>query len=77
MEPPEAGLVSPAQFIHVAEESGSIQEMGRWILREASAASVAHGWATRGVHVAVNISSQQFKRPDVVETLVAAVTDRA
>ena len=72
---PEAGLVSPAQFIHVAEESGSIHEMGRWILRAASAASVAHGWAARGVRVAVNISSQQFKRPDVVETLVEAVTD--
>ena len=72
---PEAGLVPPAQFIHVAEESGSIHEMGRWILRAASAASVARGWAARGVRVAVNISSQQFKRPDVVETLVAAVTD--
>ena len=72
---PEAGLVSPAQFIHVAEESGSIHEMGRWILRAASAASVAHGWAARGVRVAVNISSQQFKRPDLVETLVEAVTD--
>ncbi len=72
---PEAGLVSPAQFIHVAEESGSIHEMGRWILRAASAASVARGWATRGIRVAVNISTQQFKRPDVVETLVAAVAD--
>ena len=54
---PEAGLVSPAQFIHVAEESGSIHEMGRWILRAASAASVAHGWAARGVRVAVNLSA--------------------
>jgi diguanylate cyclase (GGDEF)-like protein len=72
---PEAGLVSPAQFIHVAEESGSIHEMGRWILRAASAASMARGWATRGIRVAVNISTQQFKRPDVVETLVAAVAD--
>ena len=41
---PEAGLVSPAQFIHVAEESGSIHELGRWILRVASAASMARGW---------------------------------
>ncbi|MGE0360460.1 MAG: putative bifunctional diguanylate cyclase/phosphodiesterase [Vicinamibacterales bacterium] len=72
---PEMGLVSPAQFIHVAEESGSIHEMGRWILRAASAASVSRGWAARGVRVAVNISTQQFKRPDVVETLVAAVRE--
>jgi len=72
---PEMGLVSPAQFIHVAEESGSIHEMGRWILRAASAASVSRGWAARGVRVAVNISTQQFKRPDVAETLVAAVRE--
>jgi diguanylate cyclase (GGDEF)-like protein len=72
---PEAGLVPPAQFIHVAEESGSIHELGRWILRTASAASVARGWASRGVRVAVNISTQQFKRPGVVETLVSAVTE--
>ena len=72
---PEAGLVPPAQFIHVAEESGSIHELGRWILRSASAASVTRGWAARGVRVAVNISIQQFKRPDIVETLVAAVTE--
>ncbi len=72
---PEAGLVSPAQFIHVAEESGSIHEMGRWILRTASAASMTRGWAAQGVRVAVNISTQQFKRPDVVETLVSAVVE--
>ncbi len=72
---PEMGLVSPAQFIHVAEESGSIHEMGRWILRAASTASVTRGWAARGVRVAVNISTQQFKRPDVVETLVGAVRE--
>ena len=70
---PEAGLVPPAQFIHVAEESGSIHELGRWILRSASAESAARGWHQRGVRVAVNISAQQFKRPDVMDTLVEAV----
>ncbi len=70
---PEAGLVPPAQFIHVAEESGSIHELGRWILQSASAESASRGWHRRGVRVAVNISAQQFKRPDVVDTLVEAV----
>jgi diguanylate cyclase (GGDEF)-like protein/PAS domain S-box-containing protein len=71
---PETGLVPPAQFIHVAEESGSIHELGRWILRTASAEAVARRWPDRGVKVSVNISPAQFKRPDVVETLVEAVT---
>ena len=71
---PEAGLIAPAQFIHVAEESGSIHELGRWILHKSSTESMARGWYARGVNVAVNISAQQFKRPDVVETLLEAVT---
>jgi diguanylate cyclase (GGDEF)-like protein len=71
---PEAGLIPPAQFIHVAEESGAIHELGRWILHASSAESVARGWHARGVKVSVNISAQQFKRPDVVDALVDAVT---
>ncbi|MCC6987953.1 MAG: EAL domain-containing protein [Acidobacteria bacterium] len=71
---PEAGLIAPAQFIHVAEESGSIHELGRWILHKSSSESMARGWHARGVNVAVNISAQQFKRPDVVDTLLEAVT---
>jgi len=71
---PEAGLIAPAQFIHVAEESGAIHELGRWILHRSSSESMARGWHARGVRVSVNISAQQFKRPDVVETLTDAVT---
>ncbi|MEZ5420540.1 MAG: EAL domain-containing protein [Vicinamibacterales bacterium] len=71
---PEAGLIAPAQFIHVAEESGAIHELGRWILHRSSSESMARGWHTRGVKVSVNLSAQQFKRPDVVETLTGAVT---
>ena len=71
---PEAGLVAPAQFIHVAEESGAIHELGRWILETSSRESMVRGWHTRGVKVSVNLSIQQFKRPDVVDTLTAAVT---
>ncbi|MFN7978143.1 MAG: EAL domain-containing protein [Vicinamibacterales bacterium] len=71
---PEAGLVAPAQFIHVAEESGAIHELGRWILQTSSRESMTRGWHTRGIKVSVNISIQQFKRPDVVDTLTEAVT---
>ena len=71
---PEAGLIAPAQFIHVAEESGAIHELGRWILHRSSSESMARGWHARGVKVSVNLSAQQFKRPDVVETLTGAVT---
>jgi len=62
---PERGLVSPAEFIPVAEDSGLIVPMGDWVLREAcrqAALWQAHG---RGMTVAVNLSPLQFRRGDL------------
>jgi diguanylate cyclase (GGDEF)-like protein/PAS domain S-box-containing protein len=54
---PRRGLVSPAEFIPVAEETGLIVPIGEWALRQA--ASEAMGWPN-GETVAVNLSSRQF-----------------
>jgi diguanylate cyclase (GGDEF)-like protein/PAS domain S-box-containing protein len=69
---PEMGLVSPMQFIPLAEETGLIVPIGSWVLRTACAQGRA--WHTSGlpkVRVAVNISSRQFRN----ETLVAEVQE--
>jgi diguanylate cyclase (GGDEF)-like protein len=58
---PELGLVAPAQFIPLAEETGLIVPIGRWVLREACAQNMA--WQRRGllpVSMAVNLSPRQF-----------------
>jgi diguanylate cyclase (GGDEF)-like protein len=58
---PELGMVSPAQFIPLAEETGLIVPIGRWVLREACAQNMA--WQRRGllpVAMAVNLSPRQF-----------------
>ena len=58
---PELGVVSPAQFIPLAEETGLIVPIGRWVLREACAQNMA--WQRRGllpVAMAVNLSPRQF-----------------
>ena len=58
---PELGSVSPAQFIPLAEETGLIVPIGRWVLREACAQNMA--WQRRGlrpVTMAVNLSPRQF-----------------
>lgn len=59
---PEKGIVSPAEFIPVAESSGLILPLGRWILRTACEQLAA--WQSHpelaGVRIAVNISSQQI-----------------
>ena len=59
---PERGIVSPAAFIPVAEESGVIVELGEWVLRDAC--REAASWP-RPLHVAVNLSPVQFKHGEL------------
>ena len=71
---PELGLVPPAKFIPLMEESGLIVEVGSWALRQAVADR--RGWIERGLaapNVAVNVSAVQLRRSDFVETVLAAL----
>ncbi|MCC6715065.1 MAG: EAL domain-containing protein [Gammaproteobacteria bacterium] len=68
---PDAGIVSPGQFIPVAEDSGLIIPIGEWVLRKALAQ--ARVWLDSGLPVprlAVNICARQFRQCDVA-TMVA------
>jgi diguanylate cyclase (GGDEF)-like protein/PAS domain S-box-containing protein len=59
---PQRGLVSPATFIPVAEESGLIMQIGEWVLREAC--REAAGWS-HPLQIAVNLSPIQFRHGDL------------
>ena len=74
---PELGMIAPAQFIPLAEETGLIVPIGRWVLREACAQNMA--WQRRGllpVAMAVNLSPRQFADEhllhDIDEALAAS-----
>jgi EAL domain-containing protein (putative c-di-GMP-specific phosphodiesterase class I) len=74
---PELGVLSPMQFIPLAEETGLIIPIGRWVLKEACAQNMA--WQRRGlrpVAMAVNLSPRQFSDPhllrDIDEALAAS-----
>jgi diguanylate cyclase (GGDEF)-like protein/PAS domain S-box-containing protein len=74
---PESGLISPARFIPVAEQSGLIVPLGTWILRDAC--MQARTWNARGlkpVIVAVNLSALQFRQAGFTE-LVADILDES
>ncbi|RZI42031.1 EAL domain-containing protein [Herbaspirillum sp. HC18] len=65
---PDMGMVSPARFIPIAEETGQIVDIGLWVLREACAATRAwHDAGHKGLRVAVNVSAQQFTTEDFAE----------
>lgn len=73
---PERGLVTPHEFIDVLEETGLILEMGDWIIHE-SCRQVAR-WQDRGLpplRVAVNLSSRQFLRRDLVGSVARVLDD--
>ncbi|WP_274365494.1 putative bifunctional diguanylate cyclase/phosphodiesterase [Paenibacillus thermotolerans] len=71
----ELGLVSPGDFIPIAEETGLIIPIGNWVLREACRQNKE--WQTKGFNlcVAVNISMQQFQHPDFVQSIRDALAD--
>jgi diguanylate cyclase (GGDEF)-like protein len=65
---PEMGIVSPAHFIPLAEETGLIVPIGEWVMRTACAQLKEwHDAGHHGLSVAVNVSARQFQRHDVVE----------
>jgi len=60
---PTRGVVSPANFIGVAEDAGVMVQLGEWVLRTACEAAV--GWAAQTqARVAVNLSGRQLDHPD-------------
>ena len=66
---PERGIISPQQFISVAEETGMIVEMGHWAIAQACAD--ASTWPDQ-VRVAVNVSARQFRHGSLVPSVIAA-----
>ena len=67
---PVRGLVSPDEFIPLAEENGLIIPIGEWVLREACAQAAT--WPEH-VKVAVNLSAAQFKNANLASTVVSAL----
>jgi len=69
-EHPELGMISPAKFIPLAEETGLILPIGEWALREACHTSKK--WQEEGydpITVAVNISPKQFRHQDIAQVI--------
>jgi diguanylate cyclase (GGDEF)-like protein/PAS domain S-box-containing protein len=67
---PEYGIISPADFIPIAEESGLILPIGTWVIHEACRQNNA--WQQQGlspIRVAVNLSSEQFTQPHLPELI--------
>ena len=69
---PKRGLVSPNEFVAIAEDTGLIVPIGAWVIRQACAC--AANWPEH-VRVAVNVSAVQFHRGSLNESIVRALAD--
>ena len=69
---PVRGLVSPAEFIPIAEETGLISVLGHIVLRQACAE--AAGWP-ENLRISVNLSPLQFRQPGLVDLVAGALRD--
>lgn len=73
---PVLGLVSPGEFIAIAEMSGQILDLGAWVMREAI--HQAKAWQDAGlppITIAVNLSAAQFRQPHLAEQVHALLTE--
>jgi diguanylate cyclase (GGDEF)-like protein/PAS domain S-box-containing protein len=73
---PQLGRVSPAQFIPIAEDTGFIVPLGKWILKTACEQNVA--WQRQGlppIVMSVNLSPRQFKDANLLKDIVAVLEE--
>ncbi|WP_177418815.1 EAL domain-containing protein [endosymbiont of Lamellibrachia barhami] len=75
-EHPDMGLVSPAKFIPLAEETGLILPIGEWVTR--TACRQLKAWKDAGIELgcmAINLSAKQFRALDLVETVTGILQE--
>ena len=73
---PERGIISPTEFIPLAEETGLIVPIGEWVLR--TACNQAKAWQNdggRAIRMAVNLSAKQFKDENLMQIVLSALAD--
>jgi len=74
---PVRGIIAPDTFIGIAEETGTIVAIDRWVLREACAAAARIRSVVPQFRMSVNVSSRDLREPDLPDVVARALADHA
>ncbi len=67
---PDHGIVSPEYFIDIAEQTGQLHDIGRWVINNAFLQGRAiQEWSKTPIQIALNLSNRQFNHPSLIETI--------
>jgi len=73
---PELGFLQPSEFMSIAEETGLIVPIGEWVVRQACLQNAEwQNLGYPGLRISVNVSSQQFRQPGLIEVVGSALED--
>ena len=72
---PERGLIEPAQFVPIAEETGAIVAIGSWVTRQACRDILMLRALDPSLYVSINLSPRQLQDPDVVNDIALAIAE--
>ena len=71
---PDKGIVAPEYFIDVAEQTGLLHDIGRWVMQNACLQGrVIKAWSNTPIQIALNLSNRQFNHPGIVELIQSTV----
>jgi diguanylate cyclase (GGDEF)-like protein/PAS domain S-box-containing protein len=69
---PEQGLLPPARFLHLAEETGLSREMEKWVIF--TAARYLARWKAFGIYLSINLTAGMFEEPELIDILETALS---
>jgi diguanylate cyclase (GGDEF)-like protein len=72
---PDRGVVSPGEFIEIAEENGAILPIGRWVLREACRQASRWSAEADALFLSVNVSAREIQQPEFVESVKGTLAE--
>ncbi|SCA55338.1 PAS/PAC sensor-containing diguanylate cyclase [Candidatus Terasakiella magnetica] len=73
---PEQGVINPVDFIHIAEETSMIVDIGEWVLREAAKEAMHwHEEIGKTLRISINVSARQFRNHEIHEALARVYSE--